>query len=749
MALNRFLRRASSATPAEIKFRLVQGGWSFLEQIVPPRLSNSSSIATAIEGWGTEPEGPFLPAPEDWIDRATWISEHWSDDTSTLVAQAERIRAGTFDLLGFQDLSFGDPIQWNLDPLLGRTAPVVHWSRVPYLDPRVVGDHKVVWELNRHQHLVTLAQAALLTDRPEFSETVVDHVTAWISANDGKRGINWASALEVSFRAINWIWAISALRARNLLTDDFTILAARSLWQHGEHVERNLSRYFSPNTHLTGEALGLVYIGHVFSQTRTGRKWKALGIEILRRELPRQILSDGVYFEQASWYHRYTIDYYLLAFPALSAEGHLEEVRAPLTAAVRAFAKLRWPDRTGVTFGDDDGGSALPVTGGKATDCDSLALAAAVLGDPICRWAAGARAPVALAWLCGRDGVSAFDACSSETASGSHIFPDSGVAVLRDDESNMMFLDAGSHGALRGGHGHADALSVQVAVGGQRVFVDAGTHGYSDDERDRFRGTAAHNTLELAGEPSAVPDGPFSWKKKADGRVKVWFSTPNFDYLEAVHDGYAREPFAAIHERRVLFLKGWGWFIFDTVHSEGVHEGVIRYHCTPGISVVSHASEAMALSLNPGEKTVATMGLSPEVVVSVGRSPFSPVYGKRGTRSSISAAGRFGGGLPGVLTVLRSQGGGIPRIRLGPSPGVWCIEEGDRRFVLVMNDQGHTLKLGTWQTDLRCVLIETDGASKGFGHAVGCGTIYVNGDAPALEVSDTYSGRIPLPPDPL
>jgi len=41
-----------------------------------------------------------------------------------------------FDLLGYEGLSFGDPIDWSLDPVSGRRAPRDHWSR---LDPLVLG----------------------------------------------------------------------------------------------------------------------------------------------------------------------------------------------------------------------------------------------------------------------------------------------------------------------------------------------------------------------------------------------------------------------------------------------------------------------------------------------------------------------------------------------------------------------------------------------------------------------------------
>ena len=35
-----------------------------------------------------------------------------------------------------------------------------------------------------------------------------------------------------------------------------------------------------------------------------------LGEDILFSEIEKQIHEDGVYFEQSTWYHRYTVDIY-------------------------------------------------------------------------------------------------------------------------------------------------------------------------------------------------------------------------------------------------------------------------------------------------------------------------------------------------------------------------------------------------------------------------------------------------------
>src|SRR6266511_5657169 len=75
-------------------------------------------------------------------------------------------------------------------------------------------------------------------------------------------------------------------------------------------LETYLSTYFSPNTHLTGEALGLFYIGLLLPEFRDAKRWCERGLQILISKLPRHVKPDGVYFEQSSYYHRYTTDFY-------------------------------------------------------------------------------------------------------------------------------------------------------------------------------------------------------------------------------------------------------------------------------------------------------------------------------------------------------------------------------------------------------------------------------------------------------
>src|SRR5205085_12163391 len=145
----------------------------------------------------------------------------------------------------------------------------------------------------------TLGQAYWYTRNEHHAETFVAHLTGWMDANPPKLGINWASSLEVAFRAISWLWALHFFRQSPSLTADVFARTMKFLYLHARHLETYLSTYFSPNTHLTGEALGLFYLGTMLPEFHRAGRWRVLGWKILLEQLDRHVRPDGVYFEQA------------------------------------------------------------------------------------------------------------------------------------------------------------------------------------------------------------------------------------------------------------------------------------------------------------------------------------------------------------------------------------------------------------------------------------------------------------------
>ncbi len=576
-----------------------RGGWSSLSRtpsdaaffkLLNPELLGTPSPTpeTLLEHFRARTRPRFFAAFHQTEEaRAALLGRFGAGEA--VVGRARRIAAGRFDLLGLRDLDFGTPVNWHLEPLSGVAAPRVHWSRVNYLDAEQAGDKKITWELNRHQYFMTLGRAYRRTSDEEFARTFVEHVNSWIDENPPKVGINWASSLEVAFRSISWLWALHFFKDSPHLTPPVLLRMWKLLYLHARHLETYLSTYFSPNTHLTGEALGLFYLGTLLPEFGRARRWRTLGRDIMLRELDRHVRPDGVYFEQASYYQRYTADFYTHLLLLLRANGEpvAEALGQKLVSLLDHLRDITRPDGSTPLYGDDDGGRLVMLDErGRDDFRPTLALGALIFNRPDYKFVAGG-ATEEMLWLAGAAGLRAFDELDARPpAHESRAYPDGGYYVMRDGwspDSNYLLIDCGLHGALRHGHAHADALSFDLAARGRTLLVDPGTYTYTGSAplRDHFRSSPAHNTLSVDGESSSVPDGAFSWRHVAQTAPLAWASRERFDYFEGRHDGYERLASPVTHARAVLFLKGDYWVIRDRVETAGEHAYQLHFHFAP------------------------------------------------------------------------------------------------------------------------------------------------------------------------
>jgi glycosyltransferase involved in cell wall biosynthesis len=517
------------------------------------------------------------------------LQRRWPDAERQIVAEADRLVAGRFDLLGFKDLNFGEPINWLLEPVSGKAAPALHWSRLDYLSSEIAGDKKITWELNRHQHFMKLGQAYWLTQDEQYAETFVAQLNSWMDQNPPKLGISWASSLEVALRSISWLWAFHYFKNSAALDSQTFKRAVKFLYLNAGHLETYLSTYFSPNTHLTGEALGLFYLGTLLPEFKPAERWRDTGQRILLEQLQRQVKPDGVYFEQSSYYHRYTTDFYAHLLILSRANGNRLSVvvEEKLIALLDHLMYITRPDGTSPLFGDDDGGRLVSLDRRPANDFRAtLSTGAVLFGRGDYKFVAGKLSEETL-WLLGVAGVRTFDQIRvQEPEQQSKVFPDGGYYVLRDGwhpRANYLLFDCGPHGAANCGHAHADALAIEVVASGRSMLVDPGTLTYtgSKEQRDLFRGSSAHNVLLVDGESSSLPAGPFSWQTIANCELRSWINKRRFDYVEGRHDGYKRLPDPASHTRSILFLKNDYWLIRDRVSSVGTHDLDLRFHFAP------------------------------------------------------------------------------------------------------------------------------------------------------------------------
>jgi hypothetical protein len=308
-------------------------------------------------------------------------------------------------------------------------------------------------------------------------------------------------------------------------------------------------------------------------------------------QLEQQILPDGVYFEQSTCYHRYTVEIFL-HFLILAARNGIEiptTVKERVQRLLDFLLAIRLLDGPLPQIGDADGGWLLPLAPRAADDARGVfAIGAALFGRPDYAWAASGVTPEVL-WLLGSSGPKAYQQLrpSAPAMELSRLFPEGGYAVMRsgwEPDAHLLILDVGSLGyPLSGGHGHADLLSIQCSVFGEPYLVDPGTYCYTEDQqwRNFFRSTAAHSTIRVDGIEQAIPAGPFKWQSRPCARLRGWRSTKAFDLADAEHDAYRTILDPVKHRRRVIFVKPRYWVVVDDLDGAAQHHVEVRFQFAP------------------------------------------------------------------------------------------------------------------------------------------------------------------------
>ncbi len=524
-------------SPEEIYFRLRQELGNLAMLLFPPTAAGACPGRSAL-------------LPDAAAVAAALRDTNYAAEVARI---ADQILLHRFPILGVT-VETGPAIDWRRDYLNHVSTGTAYFRRVPYLDFSRAGDHKVIWELNRHQHLTLLAQAFLMTGRREYLDEAFRQIESWLDGNPFLCGINWASALEVAFRALScaWFWHMAGSQMPDALRTRFLT----ALGRHGRYLELNLSIYFSPNTHLLGEAVALHALGVLFPEFPHAARWAKDGGRIVEQQMERQVRADGSHFEQSAYYHVYALDFFLL-YRLLAKPPATYDTR--LVAMAEYLDALLGIDGMLPLIGDDDGGRVFHPYGERAGFGRATMATCSVLfkrpewlraDDDLCEQAA---------WWLGPEALSMRAAPAARRVS--RFFADSGTATMVSDDVQVV-IKAGPFGEGSGGHSHSDVLSLTARDGGREVLIDPGTFTYVADpvERNRFRGAAAHNTVRIDGRDQAVPGGPFRWNHKPSVNVRQWATLPQRDYLDATcaYEGFT-------HRRRILFMKPATIIVLDTV----------------------------------------------------------------------------------------------------------------------------------------------------------------------------------------
>ena len=473
----------------------------------------------------------FFPSAWKLDARRTALKQAKAE--GTILDEAQHIIKGHICIFGYWVPLPKGP-EWQADPYNKDIWPKTFFNKIQESNGPGGADPKHVWEINRHQFLITLGRAYFLTSQPKYASAIASIIGDWIAHNPYNEGINWCSSLELAVRALSWIWALELChQSEEIIDNNFRRLVGASLTEHGTHLERHLSIYSSPYNHLVGEAFGLMLIGAMLGV----ESWERKGWEVMASRIEEQFHPDGMSVEQATYYHHWTLGFYLLAivFRWLNNKTVEDFVLRRVEKALECSMLMMRPDGTQPMFGDIDNARSLYAGFVHSWDFRGLlSIGAAIFGREDFKFAAGGKEEDLL-WLVPDELLKQYRMLPSKKPGVTSVaLPDSGYWVFRDNwtpDSNYLCFDCGpiaaglrKDGIPSAAHGHADALSFELCAKGEPLLIDSGFYTYFGAPvwHRGFREEQAHNTIVVEGGQQAVYAGMMAWKYVKRPQVDFW-----------------------------------------------------------------------------------------------------------------------------------------------------------------------------------------------------------------------------------
>jgi len=184
----------------------------------------------------------------------------------------------------------------------------------------------------------------------------------------------------------------------------------------------------------------------------------------------------------------------------------------------------------------------------------------------------------------------------------------------------------------------------------------------------RFRGTAYHNTVLVDGRNQTRYGpgrrGKFKIQGPAPKHELVRFvSEEGFDLLHGIARSHEYE---AVHERKIFFIAGAYWIIWDLLHGAEAHDYDQLFHLSDramGRTRLDQSHGTVAVSA-PG--LVLARAAAPDVSAAIGEGFVSRVYGEKAPAPIVRFSCRArAAGLHAVLYPYRAR---APEIRVSELP---------------------------------------------------------------------------------
>jgi hypothetical protein len=451
-------------------------------RVVLYRLALRLGIHPAQQVTATMPKGTFFGAVGAQPIAAT-VPSNWADEALLFGAHPVAIGA--------------EPPAWTVDPLAhpkGSDVPpdeLSPWWRIPDF---AAGDIKRIWELSRFDWAMIFAQRARNGDTASL-ERLNRWIEDWCERNPPYRGPNWKCAQEASIRLLHVAIAALILGEEGSMPDPLRAFV-------DAHVRRILPTLSyaraQDNNHATSEAASL-FVAGTWLQIAGKPEGGALarrGRRLLEQHVGRLFTADGSFSQYSLNYHRVALD--TLSIVELwrdrSNQPPFTKRYQRRAAAASDWLRVMVDAGTGdaPNLGANDGANLLPLTDSAYRDHrPSVQLATALFQD--------ARAYPAGPWDEMLKWLRVDPRKASLTLPTCAVFDEGGYAVLRSGQAMTLLRFP----RFRFRPSQADALHVDLWLGGDNLLRDAGSYSYNTDAEwiEYFGGAEGHNTIQFDGEP--------------------------------------------------------------------------------------------------------------------------------------------------------------------------------------------------------------------------------------------------------
>jgi hypothetical protein len=589
----------------------------------------------------------FANRKEFFLQLLTRLHSH-----TDIVMDAEAILNNKIELFGIQH-RFSDDWNWHLDLNTQQTFNKDSFYTTISL-PANGQDVKFAWDLSRFHFTWTLGKAYWTTNRRDYKEKFLALVLDWITQNPFCYGVNWMSPMDVAIRAANWIAGFYFFNDDQPTEIETTTWMSilKSLWQHGVYLEHNLEYTRRSGNHLLADAVGLLMLGVFFKASEQGRKWLDLGKNILEEEILSQTYPDGVNYEMSVAYHRMVTEFFLTAFILMNINKQPFSLayRDRLVSMLHYTAHYTKPDGTAPLLGDSDDGRLFCFRNDDDFNNHTslLSIAQTLFDFPFT--SNDIDFSEQALWLLGTDGWELFERkkrLTPTTLLTSKLFPDSQIAVMRQNDTHI-FIDAGELGKKGwGGHGNNDTLSFELYANGINWLTDRGTFAYTanKDLRNELRSTRSHNTVMIDGMELAEFANAF--RVKADftnPKILKWETSAERDVLIAEHSAYMRLSSPVKHQREFFFDKQRGELLLtDTLTGQGEHTAEFFFHFAPDIMLTQNSNIITATHVSSAQ-LVLTFNAKPNEIA-IQPSWIAPRYHRRVETQMLTVRISFQGAL--------------------------------------------------------------------------------------------------------